>query len=284
MYPRIAVHLHMYYAEMWNDIRPYLENLNEFEFLLVVTVVKEDKKLSEEIKLYHLNTVIIVVDNRGYDVGPFVEFLNRIDLNSYDLIFKIHTKNRKIDEKTLLNNRYLSRTDWFKLLIAGIMGNRKIVRKNVAAFQLDKKMGMIGSKYLIASNEACSKKVLDGVYDILKKLEYSKLKKIKFVAGTMFIVRAELLEIIKKNFCLTDFGPTVASIKDGTLAHIMERCFGCIVILQGYKIKGFDRDKCFEWSSRISSLKHFAFCSKITHANRKLVKICKIPVWYRRFK
>lgn len=284
MKPRIAVHLHVYYTDMWNEIRQYLDNLNKFEYRLFVTIVTEDAALKKQIKQFHSDTVFMTVENRGYDVGPFIHFLHQIDLNAYDLIFKIHTKNNKIGVKTLLNHRYVSRFDWFRLLIGALLGSEKLVKTNIAAFQSNVALGMIGSKYLIASDSACSKEIQGKIREIFEKTNGTVLSKIKFVAGTMFIVRAKAMQIAKNNFSLSDFEPTDGSVKDGSLAHVVERCFGCWVVAQGYKIKGFDADKCFEWASFASALGRFAFQTKITHTNKKLVKVCKIPVWHRRFK
>jgi hypothetical protein len=98
----------------------------------------------------------------------------------------------------------------------------------------------------------------------------------KFVAGTMFMCRAKLLEPIKNNYKLADFEPTDGRVRDGTLAHVMERLFGCVIIAQGYKIAG-----CGSFCSALfwQRVWRFIYTSKKTNSGYYLIKIFRLPIY-----
>ena len=110
----LAVHLHLYYFEMWPEIKRLLLNMGDYPYDLYVTMVTENPEVSEEIKAFHHNTQVWMFDNRGYDVGPFIEFLHRIGLNEYDLIMKLHTKNKNNGIETYIGNYVFDRPIWVK--------------------------------------------------------------------------------------------------------------------------------------------------------------------------
>ncbi len=278
---KIAVHLHIYYTDMWDEIKGYLLNIGEYPYHLYITLIQNNPEIIKKIKQFHKDSTIFIVENRGYDVGPFIYFLHQINLNNYDIIIKLHTKN-KIGLDTLINHHYVSRKYWSKLLFEGVLGNKKLFQKNLEAFNRLPKLGMVASKYLITSSIKNSKAVSIGVLNIMKQLENIVPNTITFVAGTMFMIRSSILQQIKDNFKLEDFAPTNGRIKDGTLAHILERVFGCLVIAKGYQIKGFDKNNNFIINRTSLKIQHFFYQKKITKSNHLLIKICKIPVCHKK--
>lgn len=278
---KIAVHLHIYYLEMWDEIKGYLHNIGDYPYHLFVTLTKENDDLVHKIKEYHEDTTIYIVENRGYDIGAFVYFLHQIDLKQYDIIIKLHTKN-KVGYDTLINHRYINRKDWFGLLYNGLLGSHALFIKNLYKFKIKQNLGMIGSKYLITSNIQNIKDVKSSVEDFMIKFGYIKPEKITFVAGTMFMIRSHLLQQIKENFTINDFEISDPKIKDGTLAHILERMFGCLVEANGYTINGYDKNNYFECASILKTIRHFIYYRKITNHNYLLIKVCKLPVYHRK--
>ncbi|MBQ8630416.1 MAG: hypothetical protein IJ479_01700 [Alphaproteobacteria bacterium] len=278
----MAVHLHLYYFEMWETVQDYLKNIGDYPYHLYVTITRDNLELVERIKDFHPDTVVWLVENRGYDIGPFVYFLHHIDLSQYDLVLKIHTKNNRPGIMTVLNNRLVSRENWFRLLFEGVLGSEKVFFKNINAFKSNPMLGMVGSKYLITSDPKSSLKVSSVVKKLMLRLGYRPPQKITFVAGSMFMIRSSLLQKIKDNYVLADFSPTDGTIKDGTLAHVLERVFGCLTIAEGYEVKGFDRNRHFEFYERLQYLRRLIWHRKITRHNNLLVKVCKIPVYHRK--
>ena len=98
----------------------------------------------------------------------------------------------------------------------------------------------------------------------------------------MFFVRSKILQKVKENYTINDFDITDNQVKDGTLAHALERVFGCLVVAQGYQIQGYDRNRSFEYQSIAKLLQRFIFQKKITKKNYLQVKILKFPIYHRK--
>lgn len=279
----LAVHLHLYYLDMWPDIKKYLQNIGDYPYDLFVTMNSVDTALVKKIRNFHQQCKIWVVENRGYDVGPFIDFLHKIDLKKYDLVMKIHTKNNKGPGIGRVNGRLIQRKYWYKLLIEALIGSTEMFKKNIKEFTKDQYLGMLGSKYCITACPKDSKAIKTDVLKILaEKFSINFVHNIIFVAGTMFMVRASLLQPIKDNYELEDFETTNGKIKEGTLAHILERIFGTLTEAKGYKIKGFDRCFSFMIESFLFKIFRFLYQRKVTHQGCLLIKICKIPVYHQK--
>ena len=276
-----AVHLHLYYTQRWPEIRKYLEHLDAGEYHLYVTLSQENAPLAQAIKAFHPQSTVWQTPNRGYDVGPFMDFLQKVDLSRYDLILKIHTKNKSGLQKTWINGRCITKKRWVDLLMNALLGSADIWRRNLEAFAADPRLGMISSRYLITQEPECSDYLRPEIERVLKQMGLCVPDKITFAAGTMFLVRARLLEKIKQSFTAADFPPTDASVQDGTLAHVFERVFGCVVEAQGYAVKGFDKRRWFEMQAKLYRVSRFFYSNDITRSNHQLIKICKIPVYYK---
>jgi len=275
---RLAVHLHLHYISMWSEMKSYLANIKDYPYDLFVTLTVENTEIEKDIKSFKYDAKIWIVENRGYDVGPFVEFLHRIDLNDYDLIMKLHTKNGKKGPDTKLNGLYIRREFWKQFLIKSLIGTSKQFKKNIEQFKKNKQLGMVGSRCLIATESIDISNLTLPIIKEIIGLGFDVPKKITFVAGTMFISRATLLQPIKNKYNLTEFMPTSADVKDGTLAHIIERLFGCIIKEQGYQIKGYDQ---FSLKLILYNILRFVYSNKITKNNYHIIKILKIPVYRR---
>ena len=277
----LAVHLHLYYLEMWPEIKRLLANMGDYPYDLYVTMVAENSQIAEDIRAFHQNSTIWVVENRGYDIGPFIDFLHHIDLNQYDLIMKLHTKNQNRGVDTHINQYVFNRKLWFKTLIGALIGSKKVFKRNIKEFVKYPELGMTGSKYLIASDSECSKNVQCQVEKILDELGYPQTS-VKFVAGTMFMCRSKLLKLFKEHYSLQDFAPTDGKIKDETLAHTLERVLGCVIVANRFKIKGFDEN--LPHSSRLlfKNMGRFVYQHKVTNIKYELIKVFKLTVYHRR--
>lgn len=269
---------------MWAHFEKLLSNLKGYDFDLYVTMVRPNQEVAENVKRSFPNVKILITPNKGYDIGPFFAFLNEIDLDKYDLILKLQTKSVTKGVDTKINHFFISRQDWAHLLTSGLIGNKRIVKRNLSAFQNEADLGMIGSRFLILRNEK-NQFLTTLISNALKKCGYvSQNQQLAFVAGTMFFVRSKLLKTLKNNFNIDSFDETNSIKKDGTLAHAMERVFGYCVIFQGYKIKGFDFNFVFIIKQLLKELKRFVYYKKITSNNKVILKIFKIPVYHSKIK
>lgn len=282
----LAVCLHLYYTEQLDTILRRLENLGGVDYDLFVTMTAENPAAEAKIKSFNPGARILHTENRGYDIGPFIECLHSINLDSYKYILKIHAKRTGHGNYTHLNDMRFDDSLWCEVLWDALLASAAQVRKNLHILS-EPQTGMLSSKYCVNSERRNFEVLMPQINILLGKIygtgTFAEPGDLEFVAGSMFYVKAELLKPLLKLY-ITDFAPTDGHIKEGTLAHAAERIFGIIIKKQGYKIAGvYGR---LHWHPRLAALaaevRRFFYQRKITKSGKLLVKICKIPVYSRR--
>ena len=273
---KLAVHLHLYYLDQLPEILVYLKSLDGQNYDLFVTMVAHDAQAEKALKAIAPTTKIMIVPNYGYDVGPFIEFLHKIDLDKYDCILKIHTKGHVSKNRTRLNGNRMNNRLWKTVLFDALLKDPERVQSNLLLLQNNPQIGILSSKYCITQEKRTYKQLLPQINQALIKCGFHKIQQVQFVAGTMFYVRAKLFKPLLK-YTINDFSESNSQIKEGTFAHVMERLLGAIVTAQGYRLYGLEHDN-YTRKFILAAIGYFLFQKKQTE-HRLLIKICKIPVW-----
>jgi lipopolysaccharide biosynthesis protein len=277
---KLAIHVHIYYKEQLKDILEYLKSLRYTSHDIFVTLVNYDKNVIDILHSFNPNIKIKLVENRGYDVGPFIDFLHSINLEEYEYIIKIHTKCQKKQSYTLLNSKRLDNKLWCKILWDSLLKSRQRVAENLRVLDDNPKVGLLGSSYCYTNSPVDYMHLLPQINNELQSMNLKPLERVPFIAGTMFLVRSNLLKPLKK-YTIDDFAITNGKVKDGTLAHVFERLFSAIVIQQGYSIYQLKHDA-YALRLIIPTIKRFFYQKKITNSGKLVIKICKIPVYSRK--
>lgn len=232
---KVCVCLHLYYWEMIQEMQNYLKNIEKYD--LYITTPFENQKHEDEIKKKFQNAQIIYTENIGFDIYPFVKFLSVVDLKKYDVVYKLHTK-KDIPIEYSLNGYDLKNGEWRYYLMNSILGDKKRVHEILKAFETNPQLGMIGSKELIIRNEDIDKDIdMEKVKDTMREMKLDIVER-EFIAGSMFVMRAELLEPLKnRGFKAEEFPPYLPRDWNG-LPYCLERCFGFMISSQGYQLKG----------------------------------------------
>ena len=229
--PKVLVHLHLYYLDQLDYMLKKLKNINSCDWDLFVTMTKQDEKAIQKLKDFKPDVHIIQVEDKGFDIWPFLQVLNLVDLENYDDILKIHTK--KYRKK---KNFYGRGNAWRNYLIDALLGSRKQFQKNIHLMQMDKSVGLIGSRATLATM-GCSEKDDSILFDRMCQNHGIPISKGRFIAGTMFLVRAKCFQRIKDmNFKSEDFNHIQQTSGRTTTAHTLERLLSRIVEIEGYKI------------------------------------------------
>jgi len=279
--PKIAVHIHLYYVEQLGDILRQMRNLDAYSYDLYVTMIARNEEIMREILTFKNDAKIRIVPNLGYDVGPFVDFLHRINLDDYDYILKIHTKRTNSNDICYFNGRRFGMNIWRKMLLDAVI-SKSALKKVFNLFSQDKKIGMIGSSYLLTDEKASFQNIENKIAAELPKIGMKIPQDMHFIAGTMFWVRTALLKPFLF-YNIEDFAASDENIHDNTLAHVLERMFGLVISAQGYKIRGIYHHS-YLLDRLMVSIKRFIFQKKVTHHKNLIIKICKIPVYCRKEK
>ena len=234
---KILVILHLFYPESWKEIREYLLNLKGYKWDLCVTYPNhlEGKLPVDSIRQINPGTRFFSLENKGYDIGPFLHALHQIDPEEYDVIFKLQSKG--VRRRWIFIYRQLFfRRDWFLNLYEGTAG-AGVIHTTIDRIANDPHTGMISAQNLIVHDPAHKENL---VLKYLRDLNIQEEKGYYFIAGTCFAVKPSCLrEFRELPYTQDDFEPVLSS-RGMSLAHVLERymCFGAQK--NGMEIRGND--------------------------------------------
>ncbi|QKC93901.1 rhamnan synthesis F family protein [Mesorhizobium sp. NZP2298] len=226
--PKIAVALHLHYPELWPEFEVLLEAIGR-PFHLILTLTRPDVALAQRVQARFRNAEIIVYDNRGRDVGPFVQLLREGKFDPFDLICKLHGK-----KSDLSGPRKILGEVWRRASAFDLIGSRDVVDRIIAEFERSPDTQMIGSRRFRLPNEWKGEKAAWGennramILNLLETMGMAPDSPLDFFAGTMFWVRRSALRPLKQlDLSLASF-PDETGQQDGTLHHALERILGMI--------------------------------------------------------
>ena len=275
----LFVHCHIFYPELWPALKDCLLNIRPYPFDLFVTMVTEHAAVRADILACFPKARVSIVENRGYDVGPFIWALKQVRLDDYSLVVKVHTK-RDMPVGSLLGTVNVGGSRWRRYALSFLQTPQTVARC-IKAFADDDRLGMVADARLILAKDTApqSTKV---ARDLLQSVGLTP-QRMDFVAGTMFMARAKMLAP------LTKLKLSVADTPDGYhqqmgAAHAMERFLGGLVWAQGYRIADvFSRHPrvgpAWDIARKISL---FLFKQKVDKHGRYSIRICRLPVFVRR--
>ncbi|MEW6108503.1 MAG: rhamnan synthesis F family protein [Nitrospirota bacterium] len=184
------------------------------------------------------NFILRKSPNVGKDIGGKLVLLDtfmKLDLSSKYLVF-VHDKK---------SPHLATGEQWFKDLLRIIEPTN--ISQILSEFEKDSSIGIVATKSAIKDEyDVKAKKYLSNNGDILLKLQEKyqvNPNDYRYIAGTMFWVRTELiLNFFKKFHPLKvreelEYGNVMDSCS-GTFTHSWERMLTWLVTAQGYKIKG----------------------------------------------
>jgi rhamnosyltransferase len=299
---RLLIHFHAYYEELVDLYFKRLSLLNSVNcsYKLIVTIPKTISNESEEDAVVRIKNIadkaekyissdnyeLMMVPNIGYDIGPFLSLINSVDLDSYDVILKLHTKNINDQSLIKLNGIYINREQWSKFLLEPLLYDVNTIDSILSEFKNNKNLNMAGSKYCFTSNRRLYKKHKHKVSELALMFGYSidKLNNPRFCAGTMFYIRASLLKSIqnKVTIDLFDEDRVQRSSTDFSYAHAFERLFGIIATIEAGKCKEItypikESIKYYYWPM-LKKLTHIFYENKKT-SKKHTIKLLRITVY-----
>ena len=89
--PHTAVIAHVFYTELWEELKICINNIRECVLAGSVDVFITYPRIRTFVETIP-GARVVSVENRGWDSWPFCKILNEIDLSSYDYVVKLHTK------------------------------------------------------------------------------------------------------------------------------------------------------------------------------------------------
>ena len=275
--------IHIYYTNMWDELKNHIENIT-IPFDLVVTMVAENVELTQKIKKDFPNAKIEIVANNGYDVGPFIHVIKNTNLDNYSFIIKLHTK-RDMASGTIYENQDFSGDRWRRALLDFVSSKAKFSRI-IAGFYNNPRIGMVANYRVHHNGFAFKTKELYATITKLMSDMGLKLRHCKHIAGTMFIAKAELFKPLQKLGIDINNFETPDKTHTQKISHIFEAILGYIVYAQNHIICDCYTNKIQKnIISPINKIKtaicHFIYHKKVTTNNKLIVKVLKIPVYHK---
>lgn len=241
---KIAVCLHLFYTDMWEEITHYLDNINH-PYKLYVSLVDGyyDESIMGKIHSYKPDMVtIVVVENKGVDIGGFLNVYPMIDEDT-DLVLKIHSKksiglpNRPSDMVKVYGVDLAKQKgrEWFERNMNGVLRSTDFVNNVIKKIKTDEKCGLIGHNLetYVGPNDFIVKELIKS-FNLSSDVYGSP-----FIDGTMFWVRNDIL---KKYFDKGGCNNILKMIPKGylnepSINHSLERIFGYIVKNEGKNVE-----------------------------------------------
>lgn len=232
----IAVHLHLYYIDLSDEMISYLSNI-PYKFDLFISVPKAEyiNSIYHKFKLSLPNVercIVEAVPNVGRDIYPFVvHFAPEILKHKY--FCHIQTK------QSLSSTSFTKLFFWRQYLLDSILGSIDRVKKILSILE-NNNVGMVfPEKFFSLSNSNFSInwwKRFPDVHYLLKRLGiFLPSSDIDFPAGTMFWCNTKCISsILSAHFDRSDFPKEVGVLNDGSTAHAFERLMGIVPIVQGF--------------------------------------------------
>ena len=229
-----AVVLHLFYTELFDEIRTYLDFLGD-KFDLYVSLPDEKASFAERIKHYFPDAHILVVENRGRDLAPFLEFLRIILPLEYDYLLKIHTKET------------VHRADgasWRKDVLNKLLGSENQIEIIKSNFSKNQFLAMIGPKDHVLDSQYYMGSNYEKVQSLIYKAGFpqSVPESFPFVASTMFWAKPQIFKPLLDMEIERDSFESEPLAVDGALPHALERFMGLLVEIQGCEIKSIDQN------------------------------------------
>lgn len=216
---RIAIHAHIFYPVLWPELAKCIHSFDQFHADLFLTYPETLPDSFSETLLHDFpNASVRRLENRGYDIGPFVDTISRIGLDDYDIVVKLHTKRNR---RAIVKFMPYWGGMWRRKLLA-FCATPHAVKHTLSVFDLYPEVGAVGHGDLIMHS---SDELTPGAASTPVDQDFS------FVAGTMFAIRAKLLKRITAEISFADF-PAMQGRTNSELAWAWERNLGRIVELQ----------------------------------------------------
>lgn len=229
--PAIALQVHAFFMDVMGEIVEILNSI-PYPFDCYISTDTEEKKkeiverLENECSIHYLQ--VDVMDNRGRDVGPFLQQMEPV-IHNYKYIAHLHTKKSKhVDFGD----------DWRHFLFRNLFGGKEIISALLEKFEQDDKLGMIIPEvYPIVRQCLDWDNTKEDVQKLLESMGlHAELAESPICpVGDFFWARTDAVKILfEQKFKQADFQEEAGQI-NYTLAHVIERIWCYMVEAQGYR-------------------------------------------------
>lgn len=238
---KLLVHLHIYYTAQTGYFLKQLGNINGCAWDLYVTMTKHDIITEQQILSTFPSAKIVIVENRGADVWPFIQILQSVNLEDYAYILKLHTKSPAAAEGIVNNGIRFKGFEWRDALVDALLKNKESFSRAMTKLRESGKNGII---YNVLFYRKVRNYMLE--YDPLLK-ELARLgivaSDLHYAAGTMFLARALPYKLLQNGKINSDTFPENFTTRSyGSMTHVYEFICTIVVNASGLRTKTIARN------------------------------------------
>ncbi|WP_407179648.1 rhamnan synthesis F family protein [Bradyrhizobium sp. STM 3562] len=224
---RLAVVVHLYYADLAGQICSYLQNiLDPFDIYVTTPFEGDIPAIFDVFGAVAQSVTIALCENRGRDIGPFLSLYRSGAFDQYDAVLKIHSKKSKYSAQG---------SSWRNQLFSSLVGDSFVVKKILKLLDRDD-VGIVGPHGSYLTHDqfwgANRSKVNHLIQSALEEQGESELG---FFAGSMFWFKPAALAPLRSMPEGHLHFEAEQGLQDGTLAHALERVFCLIARKIGYR-------------------------------------------------
>lgn len=221
-----AVIIHLYYIELWDEIKNNLLSFNDIKFDLYININNDcSVDFIQEILDLYPDARIFSFENRGRDILPFLKIFNLIYPLNYQYVCKIHSK------------KSLHREDgdkWRYHLVNGLIGSSDTIAENLNKLSNPKAGILVPNGNILAYKDwiGSNHKMVE---EFALKNNIKMIQDFTFPSGSMFWFKPVVFKQLYQTIDFTLFKAENGQL-DGTMAHTIERIFGLLCHTNGYDL------------------------------------------------
>lgn len=223
---RVAMHGHFHYPELLPEFLGRLSR-NRVPCDLFLTTSSEERRLQLQRSLeeFGMRGTVMVVPNKGRDIGPLLNAFSREQLFAYDIIGHVHGKRSPHADGSLGD---VWRTFLWEHLVGGDFA---MLDEIAAAFEADPRLGLVFPEDPNLCDWTENREIAEA---LAARMGIDLTNHFDFPIGTMFWARPEALRpLFDLNLTWDDYPAEPLPI-DGTMLHVLERMIPFAARKAGY--------------------------------------------------
>lgn len=226
--PTPCVVIHAWHMDVFDEIIELLLNSGLSWRVIVTTATEHKNTIQEKLVAARMTYELLVVENRGRDILPFLHVANRLIQEGVSVVLKLHTK------------KSLHRSDgqaWRRELTNRLTCASR-AEALFSAFERQPDLGLIAPEgHVLPLNFYWGANAENVAHLAMRMgIPEPRVESETFISGSMFWVRLEALRpLLDAQLGIFEFEAESGQV-DGTLAHAVERTIGLCIGAAGFRI------------------------------------------------
>lgn len=230
---RIAVVVHLYYPEMWDEVATAIAALPEPCDVFVSCPLRARDPVAQIVRKRFKSAIVFGVRNLGRDVLPFLYWLGTPGIDRYEYVLKLHSK-KSVHVVDAEHGTFKGGAGWRQRAFEGLIGGDGHARSMLRALDARPDVGIVAPAGLLYDQAEWGRATKDVLATLCARLSLSGDAGGKFPAGTMFWARLSALSPLEAaSESILDFEREAGQIQ-GTLHHAYERLFPLVAAARGF--------------------------------------------------